>query len=106
MLTMPKQDALITSNAPATRGQMKQIGAMDEAALDGQGLTFAQLDFAQKQGKVYQRAYRKWFRNYVRAGPWNPDRQAGDRNEFRPGNPMERADGRRSLLRRSRPFVV
>jgi hypothetical protein len=47
---------------------MKQIGAMDEAALDEQGFTFAQLDFAQRQGKVYQRAYRKWLRSYVRQG--------------------------------------
>jgi hypothetical protein len=47
---------------------MKQIGSMDEAALDGQGFTFAQLDFAQHQGKRYQRAYRKWFRNYTRQG--------------------------------------
>ena len=68
MLTMQKQDALITSNAPANRGQMKQIGFMDETALDGQGFTFAQLKFAQDEGKRYQRAYRKWFRSYLRQG--------------------------------------
>ncbi|MBI3231628.1 MAG: hypothetical protein HYZ51_00925 [Candidatus Doudnabacteria bacterium] len=65
---MQKQDALITSNAPATRGQMKQIGAMDEAALDGQGFTHAQLKFAQDEGKRYQRAFRKWFRKHTRDG--------------------------------------